>query len=176
MSELYCFRLVRLSVHSHERVVVGWSISTVQTCGVKVNLWVATHKSNLSNKLSYLYGLWGYWKAIVRTSLDKMSMMRRSNFFFFRTWSCPPWGSCCISNWRGWWVKQNASKTYTLGSNWRSWGEVKRSNIMTCHLQSKFQRFLYQTLFVFSQIKDIKHINRNFHSVTWVMPQGWDVE
>ena len=27
----------------------------------------------------------------------------------------------------------------------------------------------------FSQIKDIKHIKRNFHSVTWVMPQGWNL-
>ena len=28
---------------------------------------------------------------------------------------------------------------------------------------------------VFSQIKDIKHIKRDFHSIAWVMmPQGWD--
>ena len=26
----------------------------------------------------------------------------------------------------------------------------------------------------FSQMIDIKHIRRDFHSVTWVMPQGWD--
>ena len=42
-------------------------------------------------------------------------------------------------------------------------------------LQSQFQRFLYQTLCVFSQIKDLKHIQQNFHSVTWVTPQGWDL-
>ena len=35
------------------------------------------------------------------------------------------------------------------------------------------QRFLYQTLCVFSQMKDTKHIRRDFHSVFWVMPQGW---
>ena len=23
-------------------------------------------------------------------------------------------------------------------------------------------------------MKDIKHIRRDFHSVAWVMPQGWD--
>ena len=23
-------------------------------------------------------------------------------------------------------------------------------------------------------MKDIKHIRRDFHSVSWVMPQGWD--
>ena len=28
---------------------------------------------------------------------------------------------------------------------------------------------------VFSQMKDIKHIRRDFHSVTWVMPQGSDL-
>ena len=27
---------------------------------------------------------------------------------------------------------------------------------------------------VFSHMKDTKHIRRNFHSVAWVMPQGWD--
>ena len=28
---------------------------------------------------------------------------------------------------------------------------------------------------MFSQIKDIKHIERNFHSVAWVMTQWWDL-
>ena len=32
-------------------------------------------------------------------------------------------------------------------------------------LESQFQGFLYQTLFLFSQIKDIKYIDLNFHSV-----------
>ena len=26
---------------------------------------------------------------------------------------------------------------------------------------------------MFSQIKDTKHIRRDFYSVAWVMPQGW---
>ena len=50
----------------------------------------------------------------------------------------------------------------------------KRSNIIYFQLQSKFQRFLYQTVCVFSQIKDTKHIKRDLHHVAWVMPQGWD--
>ena len=54
------------------------------------------------------------------------------------------------------------------------WGGVKRSNIIKFQLQSQFQRFLYQTLCVFSQMKDTKHIRRDFHSVSWVMPPGWD--
>ena len=37
-----------------------------------------------------------------------------------------------------------------------------------------FKDFLYQTLCVFSQMKDTKHIRWNFHSAAWVMPQGWD--
>ena len=29
---------------------------------------------------------------------------------------------------------------------------------------------------MFSQMKDTKHIRRDFHSAPWVMPQGWDFE
>ena len=49
----------------------------------------------------------------------------------------------------------------------------KRSNIIQSQLQSQFQRFLKQTLCVFSQMKNINHIRRDFHSVAWVMPKGW---
>ena len=38
------------------------------------------------------------------------------------------------------------------------------------HVNSK--DFLYQTLCVFSQIKDRKHIEYNFYFVAGVMPQG----
>ena len=53
-------------------------------------------------------------------------------------------------------------------------GGAKMSNIIF-QLQSPFQRFLKQTLCVFSQIKVIKHIRRDCHSVAWVMPQEWDL-
>ena len=53
-------------------------------------------------------------------------------------------------------------------------GGVKNSNIIKFQLQSQFQRYLYQTLYVFSQMKGTKYIRRDFHSVAWVMPQGWD--
>ena len=36
----------------------------------------------------------------------------------------------------------------------------------------QFNRFLYQTLCVFSQIKDRSNIEQNFHSVARVMPRG----
>ena len=55
------------------------------------------------------------------------------------------------------------------------WGGAKRSNMIKYQLQSQFQRFLNQTLCVFSQMKDITHIRRDYHSVTWVMPQGLDL-
>ena len=54
------------------------------------------------------------------------------------------------------------------------WGWAKRSNIIKSQLLSQFQRFLNQTLCVFSQMKDIKYIRRDFHSAYWVMPQGLD--
>ena len=31
------------------------------------------------------------------------------------------------------------------------------------------------TLCVFSQMKDIKQIRRDFHTVAWVIPKGWDL-
>ena len=54
-------------------------------------------------------------------------------------------------------------------------GGAKRSNIIKSQSQSQFQRFLNQTLCVFSQMKEINHNRRYFHSVAWVMPQGWDL-
>ena len=48
-------------------------------------------------------------------------------------------------------------------------GERSKGQIsLTC----QFQRFLYQTLCVFSQIKDRKHIEHNFPSVAKVIPRG----
>ena len=48
-------------------------------------------------------------------------------------------------------------------------GGAKRSNIIQSQFQSQLQRFLNLTLCVFSQMKDIKHIRRDFHLITWVM-------
>ena len=57
-------------------------------------------------------------------------------------------------------------------------GGAKRSNVnkyFKFQVQSQFQRFFNQTLCVFSHMKDIKHIRRDFHLVAWVMPQGSDL-
>ena len=50
-------------------------------------------------------------------------------------------------------------------------------NIITFQLQtlSQFQRFFNQTYCVFSHMNDIKHIRRDFHLVSRVMPQGSDL-
>ena len=50
------------------------------------------------------------------------------------------------------------------------WGGVKRSNII--ELQSQFQRFLFQTLCVFSQMKDTKHIRQVFIKSPGSCPRG----
>ena len=55
------------------------------------------------------------------------------------------------------------------------WGGAKRLNNIKFQLQSQFQRFLNQTLCVFSEMKDIKHIRWDFYLATWVLPQGWDL-
>ena len=52
------------------------------------------------------------------------------------------------------------------------WGQS--SNIIKFRLPCQFQRVLYQTLCVFSQTKDTKHIRRDCYIVAWVMSQGWD--
>ena len=37
----------------------------------------------------------------------------------------------------------------------------------------KVSKILYLTLCMFSQMKYTKHMIQDFHSVAWVMPQGW---
>ena len=78
----------------------------------------------------------------------------------------------CVSNLHQWHMQRhNILDPHPLGP----WGGAKRSNIIKSQSQSQFQRFLSQTLCVFSQLKDIKHTRGDFHSVAWVMPQGWDL-
>ena len=45
-------------------------------------------------------------------------------------------------------------------------------NTIKFQLLSQFQRFLNQTLCVFSQMKDIKHIRRDFHLPPGSCPRG----
>ena len=73
----------------------------------------------------------------------------------------------CVSNLHKWHMQRHIFLS--------PWGGAKGSNIIKSQSQSQFQRFLNQTLCVVSQLKDMKHIRRDFHSVAWVMPQGWDL-
>ena len=66
------------------------------------------------------------------------------------------------------------SGTFFLHHPLGPWGGANRSNIIKFQLLIQFQIFLNQTLCVFSQMKDIKHIRHDFHLVTWVMPHGSD--
>ena len=45
-------------------------------------------------------------------------------------------------------------------------------NIIKFQLQSQLQRFFNQTLCIFSDMKDIKHIRQDFHFVAWVGLRG----
>ena len=78
----------------------------------------------------------------------------------------------CVSYLHQWHMQgRNFFGPHPLGP----WGGAERSNFIKSQLQSQFQRFLNQTMCVFSQRKDIKHIRQDFHSVAWVMLQGWDL-
>ena len=56
--------------------------------------------------------------------------------------------------------------------SWRQTGNLGARSKGQISLSCHFQRFLYQTLCVFSQIKDRKHIELNFYSVAKVMRRG----
>ena len=79
---------------------------------------------------------------------------------------------CCVSNLHQWHMQRHF---FLVPTPWGPREGLKRSNIIKSQSKSQFQRFLNQTLFVFSQLKDIKHIRRDFHSVALVMPQGRDL-
>ena len=78
----------------------------------------------------------------------------------------------CVSNLHQWHMQQHIFfGPHPLGP----WEGAKRSNIIKSQSQSQFQRVFNQTVCVFSQLKDMKHIRRDFHYVAWVMPQGRDL-
>ena len=55
-------------------------------------------------------------------------------------------------------------------------GQKVKYNLISLNFNySQFQRFLNQTLCIFSQMKDIKHIRQDFHFIAWVMHQGSDL-
>ena len=53
-------------------------------------------------------------------------------------------------------------------------GRGKKVKYHLISITKSISKIFYQTLCVFSQMKDTKHVRRDFHSVAWVMPQGRD--
>ena len=51
-------------------------------------------------------------------------------------------------------------------------GEGSKGQISLSFNYKKIKDFIYQTLCVFSQIKEIKHTEWDCHSVAWVLPLG----
>ena len=51
---------------------------------------------------------------------------------------------------------------------------LKGQSSFNFNYKVNFKDFLFQSVCVFSQMKDTKHIRRDFHYVGWVMPRGWD--
>ena len=78
---------------------------------------------------------------------------------------------CCSHKWG---VQRHIFCPAPWGPGEGSKGQILL-NIIKIQLLSQFQRFLNQTLCVYSQIKDIKHIRQDVHSTAWVTPQGWDL-
>ena len=62
------------------------------------------------------------------------------------------------------------NKMQVTFSSWGQTGDFGARSKGQISLICQFQRFLYQTLCVFSQLKGRKHIEQNFHSVAKVMP------
>ena len=77
--------------------------------------------------------------------------------------------SWCVSYLHEWHMQQH---TFLGPPPPGALGRGQRSNIIKSQLLSQFQIFLNQTLCVFSQMKDVKHIRQDFHWVPWVMPKG----
>ena len=107
--------------------------------------------------------------------------------FILSPGSCPRGGT--LGHWGYQRIKQNFFKhghvAYQIGGDdeqnkmqvtFLSYGQTgdlgARSKEGQISLTCQFQRFLYQTLCVFSQIKDRKNTEQNFHSVAKVMPRG----
>ena len=54
-------------------------------------------------------------------------------------------------------------------------GEGSKGQIsLNFNYKVNFKDFYTKIGVCFSQIKDIKHIKQDFHSIAWLMPQGWD--
>ena len=115
-----------------------------------------------------------YPHAFLKKRRGYCKRLRPSRYLLLNHWmkSNQIWCVCCSHEWG-----VQGDIFFGLAS-WGPWegpkGQISLI-IIKFQLQSQFQRFSNQTLCVFSQMKDIKHIRRDFHLATWVMPNGWDL-
>ena len=63
-------------------------------------------------------------------------------------------------------------KFFFCPAPWGPWEGSKGQISFNFNYKVNFKDFLYQTLCLFSQMKDTKCIRQDFNSVAWVMPQG----
>ena len=53
-------------------------------------------------------------------------------------------------------------------------GEGSKGQILNFNYKVNLKDVYTKLCMCFPKLKDTKHIRWNFHSVAWVMPQGWD--
>ena len=76
----------------------------------------------------------------------------------------------CVSYSREWGVQRQTFLAPPPGALGR--GQKFKYHLIS--ITKSISKIFIPNFVVFSQIKDTKHIRRDFHSVAWVMPQGWD--
>ena len=71
------------------------------------------------------------------------------------------------------WGMQTCKGKFVFGpTSWGPWEGLNGQISFNFNYKVNLKDF-YTKLYVFSQMKNIKHIRQDFHSVAWVMPQGW---
>ena len=142
------------------------SISTIF-----ILIFVCTHKWTIQNISDGIFilspgscprgGTWGYWGAKIkfRPAVCPLCYLHLNRWTKFNQ-------ICCVSFSHEWGVQ---GKNVFGTAPWGPW-EGSKDQISFFQLQSQFQRFLHQTLCVYSQIQDTKHIWRDLYSVTLAMP------
>ena len=119
-----------------------------------------THERYKTYQMGFSFGRLGHAPGVgLRGTVGGLGVI-----FFFKFNQI--WCVSCLHEW-------HMHRHHFLGPRPQGpWGGAKTSNIIKSEIQSQFQRFLNQTLCIFSQMKDIYYISQDFHSAAWVMPRG----
>ena len=71
-------------------------------------------------------------------------------------------------------VRHSVRPSFTLSPP-NPFDEIQPNSVCELLIAKSIRKILNQTLYVFSQMKDIKHIRQDFYLVALVMPQGWEL-